>query len=78
MSEKRRVVIFEKGELLGCISLADDGRDALIRSYDSRCGQKSAQAVMPSGAAAVAFEREVAETVGRGWRVVYDGGPNYG
>lgn len=75
---KRRVVVFEKGDLLGCMSVADNGQTALVRSYDSRCGIKDAQAVLPSGAAAQFVAAELRTTVERGWRVIYDGEPNFG
>jgi hypothetical protein len=77
---KRRVIIFEMPEknLLGCISITDYGTNTLIRSYDSRCGIKDAQAVLPSSSAWEYIAGELGTTIGRGWRMVYDGEPNYG
>lgn len=75
---KRRVIIFVKGSLLGCIGLADDGAEAAVLTYDSRCGVKAARALLPSGAAAAFVEGEITKSESRGWRPVYDGAPNNG
>lgn len=75
---KRRAIIFEKRGLLGCIAVSDDGRDAHVASFDSRHGVKDAQAFVPSTMAPVVVALEVVKTLERGWRLVYDGEPNFG
>lgn len=75
---KRRVIIFEKESLLGCIGIVDDGERAVIRAYDSRCGVKDPQTVLSSASVSGFVKDEVRKTTERGWRVVYDGSPNFG
>jgi hypothetical protein len=81
---RRRVVIFEKGDLLACMSMADNGKHASMLTYDSRLahlpsgGVKDARALLPSSQMPGYMASQIKATLSRGWRAVYDGEPNYG
>jgi hypothetical protein len=76
---RQRVVLMEnKAGALGAISLAADAGQALIRSFDSRCGIKTTYAYVPAGDANAVVNANARRSTERGWRVFYDGAPNFG
>jgi hypothetical protein len=78
---QRRIVLMEneQGDL-GAISVAvaEHVGTAVINSYDSRCGIKTAQASVPLADADAVMNSNIRVSVERGWRVFYHGAPMYG
>ena len=73
-----RVVLMEKGGLLGAIGVAEVDGFERIRTYDPRVGLKAgdrAQVIVTAGYSDPIVRREVDRSAERGWRVFYDGPP---
>jgi hypothetical protein len=74
----RRVVLMEKGGVLGAVGVHEVDGFEVIRTYDSRVGLKAgdrAQVLVTAGYSEPIVSREVGRSVERGWRVFYDGPP---
>lgn len=73
---RRRVVLMEhENGHLGAIGLAEKGGSALIHSYDSRCGIKTAQAIVPACDGDPVVNANIQRSIERGWVPFYDGAP---
>ena len=76
--QKRRVVILTKGDMTGTLSLGSREQGIRVISTDPRRPIPSVRIHENSESAVAEFNRALAETVERGWKIAYDGGPLFG
>lgn len=75
---KRRVTLVEKGGMFGLLSLEKTSETTILTNYDPRGPTKYFRAFGDPDEAQRFFEESVATTRDHGWKVVWNGTPNWG
>lgn len=77
-TQKHRVVILTKGEMIGLLSLGSGEQGIRVITTDPRRPIPSVRIHENRDSVAAEFHQALAETLERGWKIAYDGQPLFG